>query len=49
MFLQALCCFGLVLFNNNLSIKLTMFFYVSAFSLVALGFWILVEYQMICI
>jgi hypothetical protein len=49
MFLQALCCFGLVLFNNNLSIKSTMFFYVSAFSLVALGFWILVEYQMICI
>jgi hypothetical protein len=49
MFLQALCCFGFVLFKNNLFIKSTMFFYVSAFSLVALGFWILVEYQMICI
>jgi hypothetical protein len=49
MFLQALCCFELVLFKNNLCIKSTMFFYVSAFSLVALGFWILVEYKMICI
>jgi hypothetical protein len=48
MFLQALCCFELVLFKNNLCIKSTMLFYVSAFSLVALGFWILVDYKMIC-
>ncbi|KAJ6970347.1 hypothetical protein NC653_034822 [Populus alba x Populus x berolinensis] len=33
----ALCCFGLVLFKNNLFIKSTMFFYVSIFSLVAIG------------
>ena len=49
MLLQVLCCFELVLFKNNLYIKSTMFFYVSAFSLVALGFWIMVEYKMICV